>query len=146
MQPELLNPECAVFTRYLVNQPVNAYLASQYVQCHQSISGMQEKDAFDRSLLAFARRGPRFAQIADAYASRFRKDALLRKKLVLLLGLLEVSPPYFRQIEEPHPAPLAHLLKLAVAYPAALLAGILLLCPVHLIQALRHRPGQAERA
>lgn len=142
MPDEQLEAECRTFTRYLVNQQANDYLLSQYGFFHRAIKG--SADPFDRFVLRFAVRGPACTRIADAYLSSFRKHSILRSKLVLLLGLIEVSPPYYRRIEEPDSSAFLQLTKMAFGYAAALAAGLVLLAPVHLVKSIGGSAQGAE--
>ena len=140
MQREELVRECEVFTRYLLRRPPSAYMIDRYCDYH-AISPRADAgaDAFDLMLMQFAVRHVLCAKMADAYASRFCRNTLLRRKLVLLLALAEVTPPFFHEIDNPDRFGRALIvMKLAAegfAYAAALGMGMIVLGPLHLVRA-----------
>lgn len=83
--------ECQVFCRYLSDRPPPAEVLSAYQRAHRC--GVVEVEAaelpIDAALLWIARLGPSLTRAADAYAVTFAKSSLLRRKLVLLLAILE---------------------------------------------------------
>jgi hypothetical protein len=100
MSAPQLERECRTYARYLIGRDPDRYLTGKYIECHQSGRIPQPADRFERLLLAASRRGPFLARVADAYASRFLKYGVLRKKLVLTLALLECSPATFAALDE----------------------------------------------
>jgi len=74
-------------------------------------------------------------RLADTYSGLFYKEALLRRKLVLLLAILECSPGAYERLDRPefHTRPtLYRLLVLkGLALAAAGLLAVLLLTPIH---------------
>jgi NADH dehydrogenase len=90
--------ECATFTRYLAGLAASPYVRRKYAEAHSAVA-LEPKDPFDQLLLRFARKGPLLAKLADAYARIFYPHATLRRKLVLLLAILETCPPSYRVID-----------------------------------------------
>jgi hypothetical protein len=86
-----LRRECHVFCRFLIGREPSRYVADKYVSGHASLPAAGV-DVLDRALLACAGGAPWMTGVADSYAAVARRDALLRKKLVLLLAILENSP------------------------------------------------------
>src|SRR5262249_40949108 len=88
--PELAT-ECDVFCRYLIDRAATPAITGAYARAHAigSVEADRPATAFDRRLLQFARRGPRFARMADSYAVIFARLSVLRRKLVLLVAILE---------------------------------------------------------
>ena len=85
-----------MFTRYLVGRDPDDYVQRCYRDGHGRIrSG---GDALDAALLRSATGGPVRAQVADAYARIFRPRGALRRKLILLLAILENTPPTHRTL------------------------------------------------
>jgi hypothetical protein len=88
---EQLGTECQVFTRYLIDAAPPSEVVAAYRRAHE-VSPVAPRDslrALDRALLRVARMGPRSARAADGYAAAFAKGSLLRRKLVLLVAILE---------------------------------------------------------
>jgi hypothetical protein len=134
-----LERECRVFTRYLTGQEPIEYVLRKYVEYHRA-NLLTGDRGFDRLLTGFAAKGPFFARLADSYASRFRKRAALRRKLVLLLALLECSPQASRFLDLVDNGSRVRLfLRLGwrgVIYASALLVSTAIFLPVHLVFAM----------
>lgn len=87
--------ECRVFTRYLADQLPDDYILDKYAQAFeagQPLHNMAES-AFDRLLVRLAATHPVMTQASDIYSRFFYSDSPLRKRLVLLLALLESRAP-----------------------------------------------------
>ncbi len=135
---ERLEKECRVYTRYLTGLLPTDYVQQKYwAYCEDdSNSATLESDFFDELLVRISSWGPWWTRLADSYASRFYKDALLRKKLVLALALLECSPPAFQYLDRPD-AGGSWRTCFCLAYQAGLYGAMLvlaasLLLPFHL--------------
>lgn len=83
--------ECAALCRYLGAEPT-PYVERTYARACALRGTRPGAGELDRRLLAFARRGPWHARVADAFARAFAPDADLRRRLVLLLAVLESTP------------------------------------------------------
>jgi hypothetical protein len=142
-----LRLECAVYTRFLTGRAPSPYIQQKYEEFYRIRGEFPEleTDPLERFLVQFSRRGPLFTAIADSYASRFRKRGALRKKLVLLLAILESVPPTSEYLDLPDTGGrLRIILRLgwyAVTFLAALGAGLLIIGPVHLLTTAA--PGSA---
>ena len=130
-----LGAECRVFCRYLARQEPTPYVLSCYQRARDPVS----EGAFplvDRAALALACRGAGPARVADAYSRMFRPYGPLRRRLILLLAILENSPPSDRPLnaarEGSRPAIVAGMLLTLLLGGVCLLAGVLLLGPLHL--------------
>jgi hypothetical protein len=136
----VLEQECRTFTRYLVGQRPTPYVVEKYCDAH-AISLNGDSDLFDARLTAVARWHPETACIADAYARFFAPRGMLRKKLVLLLAILEISPPFFREFDQPlGGGRIAQVLGFGVRllkFVLALVVGIIGFLPLRLVT-----PGQ----
>jgi hypothetical protein len=99
MNPSRMERECRAYARYLTGQEMDGYLAGKYAGCHATGRIAEPTEPFDCFLTDVSVRGPMWTRLADAYASRFRKDCVLRKKLVLTLALLECSPSTFEYLD-----------------------------------------------
>ena len=91
--PDVLARECAVFCRYLTGQSASAFVAEKYAAAHARDARYGRASVFDRVLLRLAAASPLLAQCADSYACVAARASLLRKKLVLLIAILESSAP-----------------------------------------------------
>ena len=134
--------EADVFTAALVGAPAAPYVVREYVRGNEALA-LSPAPGFDSALVALARRGPRRARIADAYAGHFARRSTLRRKLALLVAILEVVPPSDRAFAPRPGSPLATALRLAATVAAALalaLAGAVVLAPLQLASRLRREP------
>jgi nucleoside-diphosphate-sugar epimerase len=133
-----IDRECDVFTRYLVSQPPTDYIHKQYEMAvlARGLANDAEFAAFDRRTLSFARRNVFFTRVADAYCAIFHRHGALRRKLILLLAILEHAAPTAARFDRPKirgPIGIAtNLLLLGMSFGLSLLAGIFLLLPSHL--------------
>lgn len=89
----MLARECDVFCRYLTGRAASPFLTEKYTEAHARDARYQPASAFDGVLLGAARATPALAQMIDSYASVAARASLLRKKLVLLVAILESSSP-----------------------------------------------------
>jgi hypothetical protein len=97
-----LERECLTYTQYLIGGMPSQYVVTRYLDFHQRADAITGSgfDAFDQFLVGISARSPFWASIADSYASVFRKDSVLRKKLVVTLALLECVAPSFEAIDD----------------------------------------------
>ena len=79
--------ECRVFCRYLIGSDPTEYVIDTY--CGAKELKTASSGASDVALLEVARRGPWLARAADAYASVFARRSTLRRRLILLMAILE---------------------------------------------------------
>lgn len=94
-----LERECRVFTRYLAGREPTPYVIEKYRAAHAVDASYRTDSAFDGRLVAVARLHPLLAWLVDAAARFLAPRGTLRKKLVLLLAILETSPPFFSSLE-----------------------------------------------
>lgn len=90
--PPTLDPEieCEVFCQYLIGQSPSEYVVEQYCAALETERFQQLRNsAFDFVLGRFAIRKPFLTGLADAYCRFLRPKAALRRKLVLMLAILE---------------------------------------------------------
>ena len=89
---DLLTRECLVFTRYLLGIAASAEIVASYRRAHE-VSRVDRADSrMDVALVRCARSGPAWTRLADAYAGVFAASGSLRRKLVLLVAILESRP------------------------------------------------------
>jgi len=141
--PEVSHPldaECRVFTRHLLGCDPDEYVVGQYRNAHAVVPALAALGRFDSTLIAFARFSPLCAHIADSYAGLFQREATLRKKLVMLLAILETRPPFHQAIDAAVGGSLAWvLIRLSFTTGGALLgllAGTLIFVPARVVLAL----------
>jgi hypothetical protein len=104
--PESLPPEatllreCRVFCRHLSGEAPEPIVIQKYLQAHACgvVEPRRGTPALDRWLVRIARTGTLAARWADAYAALFSRRGLLRRKLILLLAILETVPRTSRMI------------------------------------------------
>jgi len=107
-----LASECDTLCRYLTGREAPAEVIEHYVRAHelgllegQAASGAPSRS--DRLLVLLAQGGPQSAGLADAISVLIAKKGLLRRKLVLLLAILESARSTWRgvdTVEETSPA------------------------------------------
>ena len=95
---DVLDRECDTLTRYLIGEAAPPAIREKYRQAHAP--GSQSPGSPD-GLCHLARRGPRFARIADTFAVVFARRSPLRRKLVLLLALLESHGETSARVDTP---------------------------------------------
>ena len=139
--------EARVLGRYLSGAEPSAYVLAKYAQAHRlGLPQLEPESRFDELLVAFARGGTFRAYVADAHARGFRPASLLRRKLVLLLAILECSPEGV-ELDLPDPGSRAGFLLRAafdgVRFTLAVAVGAVLALPLHVACALF--PGRGAR-
>ena len=97
---ESLARECRVFARYLTNQDAPDSVIARYLDYHERFLN-QHPASFEGTLVRAALSSAALRPCADAYTAAFRKNALLRRKLVLTLSLLECTPPLSDWLDAP---------------------------------------------
>jgi len=131
-----LEKECRSYTRYLAGCSPTPYVIAKYLDFHQKMGNGEAGDRFERLLVSVSARGPRWARLADSYASMWRKNSLLRKKLVVVLALLECAAPTFETLDRCPAGGLSgtvfRLAWGACGYACSLFAGTALFSPMRL--------------
>jgi NADH dehydrogenase len=136
--------ECRAFVRYLLRADADTYVIEKYAAAHPVLA-LSPVSRFDSALLTFARVSPLCTRLADSYASLFFRTAALRRRLVLLLAILETHAPFHQTIDRTvgGSAPLLFA-RLSIATAGALLsllAGTLILAPTRVVLALVSGPS-----
>lgn len=138
MTAAALAKECDVFTRHLSGRPANTRVSEQYAAAHQVLDGMAGGDRHERWLLRVARTGPGACRVADAWARLGAPQGTLRRKLVVLLAILEVTPPYAAELDQPRGGSALEWVRMAASglgFAGALALGVVLFLPVRLATA-----------
>jgi hypothetical protein len=139
---EELARECEVFTRHIAGRPATSQVTLRYGAAHAVLAGMEPRDGHERWLLRVARINPAACRVADAWARVGAPGSALRRKLVVLLAILEVSPPFAAELDQPRGGRALEWIRLAasgVTGLAALAIGLVLFLPVRLASGGRDR-------
>jgi hypothetical protein len=144
-----LDRECRSYARYLIGRAPSAYVIGKYRDFHlESDAAALTLDPFDHFLLRVSARAPFWARMADTYATRFRKNSAVHRKLVLMLALLECAPASFEIVEQVQGGGFAGTVMLlgweAARYALVLIISVVIFTPVRLAMALSSRSGPAE--
>ena len=121
--------ECDALCRYLADLDADDYVVGKYEAGHRAdnLGLAAGSDAFDRLLLWVGLLHPLTTRAVDGYAALLFKRALLRKKVTLLIAILETRPPFsslFETVDDARPAALV-VRTLVSALPAILVAAVL---------------------
>lgn len=100
----VLARECRTFVGYLVGGDATPDIVSAYERAHtvSAVRASRVSAPLDRALLAVARSGPRSARAADAFAGLFARASVLRRKLALLVAILESREPTAAMLDRPY--------------------------------------------
>ena len=133
-----LDRECRVFCRYLIGQEPNEYVKQKYRAAHQTNSVPADAgNQADVFLVKVAAIGSWSAKIIDAYTRVFRPFSTVRKKLVVLLAILESCSPTHAYLDsvDSNSVPLlfVRFIRRGVTFALVLLVGILFIVPAELI-------------
>jgi len=141
--------ECRAFARYLSGRTPSDEVEAWYRRADPDrVAPTRGAPAIDRALLAAARWGAPWTRMADGYARFVRPVGPLRRRLTLMLAILENAP-------DTHPAlhsadvgrrsvVVARLVGHLAASGVALVSGLVVFGPVHLVLGLagpRHTPA-----
>ena len=138
-----LESECEVFARYLLSCTPAPYVVRKYSAAHHVSAVFSTGSRFDNLLVRIASVHPALTRLADSYARIFAPGALLRKKLVLLLAILETSAPSCYLIEAVDSGGklvlLVGLFVKGMAFILSLMAGAIVFLPLQMILASNQR-------
>jgi len=128
--------------RYLGGVDPGAYVLSKYADFHARRPALAA-GLLDRTLLWSALRVPLGVRLADVYSARLHKNSVLRRKLVLMLALLECTPPSSRVFDRPvhsgRVVAAADLVLRAAVEAIVLVTAMVVFGPVHALSWLRRR-------
>lgn len=99
MSDARLRRECRIFTRHLIRRDPGDYVVARYIEAHRLRPVFTTTSRLDRFLCAFARVSPLMTRVADSWSAVFAPTAVLRRKLVLLLAMLESTAPHYHRLE-----------------------------------------------
>ncbi len=133
-----MSAECRVFARYLAETEASPYVQQAYAQLRASSDmplGLRER-RIERALLTVARQGALATRVADGYARFFLPRSVLRRRLVLMLAILENSPGSEQVLNSGDEGALvgvgARLMLTGIASVLCALVGVVIFAPVHL--------------
>ena len=139
--------ECRALTRYLSGFEPSPYVENCYRRLRPTADAVEDLP-IDRILVAVARAGSLGARIADGYARLARPTGRLRRRLTLLLAILENSPGFFEPVTKPSVGgSVTVIVALAgqlIVSGLALLVGALSLGPAHLVTSALSRSSGAH--
>jgi hypothetical protein len=133
-----LDRECAVFCRYLIGQEPNEYVKAKYRAAHQSgfLKGDRPCPA-DSFLVKFASINSSSTKIIDAHTRVFRPFSTIRKKLVLLLAILESCAPTHAYVDSVDsgsiPLLFFRLVYRGLTFILLVLVGVVVILPIELV-------------
>jgi hypothetical protein len=138
-----LDRECRSYTRYLIGRDPSPYIIEKYRDFHQKMGLPADLGPFDRFLLSTSARSPLWARLTDCYGSVWRKNSVVRRKLVLTLALLESAPSSSELLDRP-PArgPVGIVLRLGwevAGFACSLAVASSFFAPVRFWMAARYR-------
>jgi uncharacterized protein YbjT (DUF2867 family) len=135
--PNVLTEECHALTRAIAGRFPSPYVVSKYVAAHRVHPDLTRPRGFDATLVRWARRGPLLTRLADGYARRAVPRGTLRKKLVLLLAIIETAPGFRPSVElTDRVSPVAVVLRLVLLGVTGFLVtigGAVLFGPLQLV-------------
>jgi NADH dehydrogenase len=141
----IVDHECRVFTRHLLGMAPDALVLASYQRAVATVPALAPAGNWDRALLAVARRGVLVARCADAHAALFARSSALRKRLVMLLAILETRPPFADEIDRAvggnMPVAIARVALRGLGSILGLVVGTVLLLPLRLASAARRSPA-----
>jgi nucleoside-diphosphate-sugar epimerase len=139
--------ECRILTRYLLDCEPRDYVTQKYVAAHQVSTAFAGGTRFDFFLIRAASTHPMITKLVDAYARLFYPTALVRKKLVLLLAILETCAPSCHLIDaverSSRPTLFARLCLSGFASIASVIAASILFVPARIMFAVFERKSPA---
>jgi hypothetical protein len=142
-----LTAECRILTRALIGVEPSPPVLNAYQRAHElgvaELAAVQRSPT-DRALMRVALGGPSLARAADGYAAMFARRSLLRRKLVLLVAILESRRVTADALETARrgsrAAWLARMMVRAAACGVRLVAVSFLVLPLRLWYGLADRP------
>lgn len=135
--------ESRVFARYLLGRPVGEEVLRSYEAAVQggAAGPHPEPIAFDRLVAALARATPALTRLVDMYSRHFRRTSPVRKRLILMLAILESHAPLYAELDRVDrggkAVMYARMAFTVLGSGLLLLLGVLLLTPMRLVLAGR---------
>jgi len=90
---KILEKECRLITRYLIEEEPSQEFISTYIMGNSSLLSDPQLEE-DLSIMSFIRQYAWVLPFMDAACGILRPRSLLRKKILLMVAILEASPHY----------------------------------------------------
>jgi nucleoside-diphosphate-sugar epimerase len=136
-----LKQECIKFTKYLINCKPNSYIEKKYIEGHKYNQIENYINRFDTFLIKVTNKNTFMLRISDIYTAVFYRKAVLRKKLILLLAILESCPTTYSKIDSVNTDSKFSLfiktLQKTLVFLTLLFVSSILLLPIHTMFYLR---------
>ena len=140
--------ECDVFCRYLVDQRPSDYVRKKYRMAHELGDLGPPRLGFDSLLLRIARSSRWATLLVDTYSVLLARNSSVRRRLVLLLAILESCSPscdFFDATESRSGRlVLVDLGLKGIRFSIVLVIGVTLLLPMQALLALFSRSSIAD--
>lgn len=96
-----LSTECSVYTRYLANQEPDAYIQKKYAEAFEPGRplAIQSGYRFEVLIEKISIKNPILTRAIDGYCKVLYRKSIVRKKLVLLLAILETQAMSVQKID-----------------------------------------------
>ncbi len=147
--PAEVRAECRAFARMLAEVDASDYILRSYVRLlpTSDISAETRNRLVERALLGVARQGALAARVADGYARFFLPHSLFRRRLVLMLAILESSPTSERPLNSSAEGSILSvglgLMMTGMASMTCSVVGLVLFGPLHLLSGRGATPPTA---
>lgn len=136
----ILERECERFTLYIAGCKSNKYIMEKYVEGHRITKIGNNGNYFDALLINTANKNYFLNKLADVYTSVFYRNAVLRKKFVLLLAILESRSATYANIDSVSEGSrlslYARVFQKILLFLLFLLASTIAFAPVHVLCSL----------
>jgi nucleoside-diphosphate-sugar epimerase len=142
-----LDNECRILTKYLVGDSPTTYVMQKYKEAQQVTDAFKSHSSgpMDRRLMRYSIKNPFFTRVADAYSRFFAKDSLLRKKIILMMAILESSAPAYRYYDLPKDSKatraIIRLFFAGLSFAMIFSLSILLFAPFQIMTTLSKKNG-----
>lgn len=90
---DILREECHQITRYLVGQAPPPELMQRYIEAHALLL-TEDPHATEAATIRFIQRHPGSLPYLDAVSAILRPGSLLRKKILVMIAILETTPTF----------------------------------------------------
>lgn len=138
-----LERECEVLTSYLIDRTPDSYIKKKYLEGNKFICVENNSDFLDSLLIKIAHRGSFLIKLADAYTSLFYRKSLLRKKLMLLVAILECTSSTYNALDSVNETSklcfFIRIIQKIAVFLFMLFISTIAFMPIHVISKLRIR-------
>jgi hypothetical protein len=143
--PATVDRECRTFARHLLGGSPDAKTREDYRRAVATVPELAASGPRDHALLGLARTGWLATRLADAWAALFARSSVLRKRLVMLLAIMESRAPTSAAIDRPlggsSPVAIFAIAARGVVAVAGLAIAVLTVSPVIIVSRWRGARG-----